>query len=181
MGLLVLFLLLGVYGSILLCTNKCNVGHTIRSAQLGGSGRVSRNTNNRRSSSGHCCSNCATAGCGDCACFDSGDPTVAGFLLIMVGIVLAVVGFVLASIVAVAVVQLIARRHLWVLQKKHLIQEYRVRDLSNNPGALSETNASPVAETSSTAPTRRKLEEDEIGRLRKLGLMEESPTTSLSL
>jgi hypothetical protein len=99
----------------------------------------------------------------------------------MVGIVLAVVGFVLASIVAVAVVQLIARRHLWVLQKKHLIQEYRVRDLSNDPGALSETNASPVAETSSTAPTRRKLEEDEIGRLRKLGLMEESPTTSLSL
>jgi hypothetical protein len=176
-GLLVLFLLLGVYGSILLCTNNCNVGHSIRSAQLGGSGRVSRSTNNRRSSSGDCCSNCATAGCGDCACFDSGDPVVAGFLLIilaMVGIVLAVVGFVLASIVAVAVVQLIARRHLWVLQKKHLIQEYRVRDLSNDPGALFETNASPaLAETTPTAPTRRKLEEDEIGRLRKLGLMEE--------
>jgi hypothetical protein len=90
----------------------------------------------------------------------------------MVGIVLAVVGFVLASIVAVAVVQLIARRHLWVLQKKHLIQEYRVRDLSNDPGALSETSVA-LAEPSPTAPTRRKLEENEIGRLRKLGLMEE--------
>lgn len=170
-GLLVLFLVMGLYGSVLLCVNDCSFRDAI---QAGGStpGRGPSNPRGGRAVSGQpVADGLATSGVGDCDCDCCGDcggadcgscesPLAFLVILAVVGAVLVVVGFVLAAVVAVVVAQLIARRHLWILEKQHLVQEYQVRDLSKT-----------------TDDSQRSLSELEADRLIRLGLMEPTRTS----
>mmetsp|Transcript_57430 Transcript_57430/g.171314 ORF Transcript_57430/g.171314 Transcript_57430/m.171314 type:complete len:107 (-) Transcript_57430:276-596(-) len=45
---------------------------------------------------------------------------------------MAIIGFAVGVFVGVIVVQRITQRHIFVLQKKRLVEEYRVADLSTN-------------------------------------------------
>ena len=154
-GILVLFFFLGIYGSILLCLNKCSIHAAIHA---GGrtQGRTTRGQPVVDGTVGNCPASCDC----DCNCGGCGDEAAAVVLVlaIVVGAILVVIGFVLAAVVSVIIVQTILRRHLWILQKKTLTKEYRVRDLSCDPGSLSDS-----------PKQTRGIETD---RLVKLGLME---------
>ena len=159
MGILVLFFCFGIYGSIRLCRNDCSmhaaiyVGEPSRHHRGGGGGNSTSTTNN-------CCSGTE---CGNCDCGGGeGAAAVLLVLAVVIGVALIIIGFVLAAIVSVVVVQAVVRRHVWILQKKTLAKEYRVRDLSGNPEALS-----------LDAPKRQTVGRGiEMDRLVRLGLME---------
>ena len=166
MGILAVFFCLGIYGFIRLCRNDCSIYAAIHAGEhphhhhrgSGGGGHATSTTSN------NCCSGteCGNCDCGGCDCGGDGACVVLLVLAIVIGAVLIVIGFVLAAIVSVVVVQTIVRRHVWILQKKTLTKEYRVRDLSANPEALS-----------FDAPKRQTMGGGiEMDRLVKLGLME---------
>eukprot|EP00977_Amphora_coffeiformis_P027308 scaffold34603_cov212-Amphora_coffeaeformis.AAC.1 len=163
MGILVLFFCLGIYGSIRLCRNDCSVYAAIHAGEQphhhrgGGGGNSTSPTNN-------CCSGTECGNCDCGGCDGEGAAAVILVLSIIIGAVLIIIGFVLAAIVSVVVVQTIVRRHVWILQKKTLAKEYRVRDLSGHPEALSLDT--PMRQTMGGGI--------EMDRLIKLGLMEKN-------
>ena len=79
-------------------------------------------TTGGHNTTGDCNCDCGAGNCCDAA---GGDGAVVLLLLaVIVGAVLAIVGFVVAALVAVAVVQIIIRRHLWILEKKTLVRMF---------------------------------------------------------
>ena len=178
-GLLFLFLCLGIWGSVLLCLNGCSVGAAIHA---GGATRsvgharsthpgmyVAEGVTNSRTTDWECCRSCGAcceSGCGGGGGCDGEGGMFCLALLLVVGVVLTVVGFVLAAIVSVLVVQMIVRRHFWILQKRNLVKDYRVRDLSTDPASL--------LENAPSSPSQRNLQAIETDRLVKLGLFPEN-------
>lgn len=165
-GILVLFLLLGIYGSVLLCLNDCSLRAAVHvggggSSQRRGGGQTARGQPVVDGMVCGCDGDCNCCDCGCDGCGDSGEGAIVLLVMaVVIGAVLAIVGFVLAALLSVVVVQIIVRRHLWILQKKTLTKDYRVRDLSSDPCALSDSGQ----QTGGT----------ETNRLVRLGLMEET-------
>lgn len=196
MGLLALFLVAGLYGSYLLCLHSCNVCEAMASVQGTGTTSRSRGGGGRHTIVGdpqaqtdccllgcECCEACGDGcgGCGDGCCGGGGGGgdceagLVALVFLVLLGAVLAVIGFVLAAIVALVVVQTIVRRHLWIIQKRALAKEYRVKDLSSfgDDATALELGGGADANGNAILPSAPTLGELEMERLRRLGLAEE--------
>jgi len=153
------------------------------------------NTSNRGGSSSGDCDGCGDDGCCDCLgrshsgyCSSSngggdgdsggsGDNTAHVFLMILlvVVIVLAVIGFFVGIFLAVLIGQHIFQRHLFLLEKKRLAEEYPVQDLSGYSD-LAVLPAPPVSyqDVVPLPPpvALEPLDETDVSRLQKLGLME---------
>ena len=165
-GLMLFLIALGLYGSIVLCQNRCSVHDAMhhhdrtetasvstiaRTNQAPRREAISSTTRGGRAGSpnprrhpydcGDCyCIDCG-AGCSDCHCcscdcdcnHDGGSDSGAHMLLLilaMIAIVLAMIGAVVGFLIAVSVTQRAIQRHLFLLQKRRLVSEYRVMDLS---------------------------------------------------
>jgi RING-variant domain len=143
---------------------------------------------------GSCCECCiggAGAGGGSSSSSsagDSGSNDGAHILLVIlaiVGIVLALIGFILGSIIAIMAIQRILQQHLWILQKQRLVQHFRVRDLSHvmeddHILLLLEENDRPMEKGAlehqdsfgDRRMMRQRLPEEDVNHLKKLKLLQ---------
>ena len=88
-------------------------------------------------------------------------------ILLVVVVVMAVVGFFVGLFLATLLVQRVIQNHLFLLQKKQLVEEFRVKDLSGY-------NLDPEAPSSIyQAPPLMppKIHPDDEAHLKKLGLL----------
>jgi hypothetical protein len=139
-----------------------------------------RNHDNR----GHiCCPDCyycycpgcdsSTCDCDPCGCArygcnagDSGDSVpVMVVILAVVAIVLAIIGIFVGVMIAVVVIQRILQKHVALMQKRRLVRDFRVQDLSKYPLDLERSDVVIV-------PSAPILPEEDVSHLKKLGLME---------
>jgi hypothetical protein len=145
---------------------------------------------NSSNSHGSCC-DCCGAGGGSSSSSSAGDSGsndgahILLMILAIVGIVLAVIGFILGSIIAIMAIQRILQQHLWILQKQRLVQHFRVRDLSHvmedDPILLLlEENDRPMEKGTlerqdafgNRKMMRPRLPEQDVNHLKKLKLLE---------
>lgn len=100
------------------------------------------------------------------------------FILLLFFVILAMIGLFLLLVIGVIVCQRIVQRHIFLLQKQTLVQEFQVADLST----LHETNSAPnIEQSSDTFITNRfadrlvrlpeTLHPNDVRRLQKLGLL----------
>ena len=54
-------------------------------------------------------------------------------ILAVVAIVLAIIGIFVGVMIAVVVIQRILEKHVSLMQKRRLVRDFRVKDLSNYP------------------------------------------------
>lgn len=227
-GFLLLLVLLGLYGSIVLCINKCSIKSSIPAfidPEQGGmmnrgpppaTPHQSGMYRNHRRRSSHrrdadCCDCCVYSyhpiyvyngdddccfcccshprghshnndnnDCGDCghgrcdeSCNDEGSHILL-IILVAVAIIMAIIGFVVGIIIAVLLCQRVIQTHIYLLQKRQLVKEFTVMDLSaydlDEPLVVDSglTPSSTVYHPPPSAPPMH--QEDEI-YLQKLGLM----------
>jgi hypothetical protein len=104
-------------------------------------------------------------------------------ILAVVGIILAMIGFILGSMIAIMAIQRILQQHLWILQKQRLVQHFRVRDLSHvmeeDPILLLEENGKQMEKGNLERQDafgdrikRPQLPEQDVNHLKKLKLLE---------
>jgi hypothetical protein len=144
--------------------------HSLHSAAAG---------SNNSSADGSCCDCCGAVG----SCTTSSDEDrVVLMSLAVVGIVLAIVGFILGSMIASMAIQRILQQHFWILQKQRLVQHFRVRDLSyvmeDDPMLLLEENGRQMEKGNlerqdafGDRMTRPQLPEQDVNHLKKLKLL----------
>ena len=143
------------------CTCCCSGGHT-------------------RNSSGDChCDCCPSGGSGSS---DGGDAVhVLMVLLLVVAVIMAVIGFFVGLIITVVICQRIVQRHVYLLHKRQLVQEFQVMDLAGYNLECEHAASAPSSyydvehqqeHVTPTAPPDN-LREKDISYLEKLGLMEE--------
>jgi len=163
-GLLLLLILLGLVGSMILCCTGCS----FESSLLLLLSPMSYDNNRQGQDNPSCCQvccdcrgcncgdcrgcndccNCVGRGCcdccrncGDCNCNCDGDGAmVLLVLLIIFAVVLATIGLIMGVILTVIFCQRVVQRHIFLLQKKQLVGEFIVMDLSGydvtDPDAL---------------------------------------------
>mmetsp|Transcript_12053 Transcript_12053/g.30950 ORF Transcript_12053/g.30950 Transcript_12053/m.30950 type:complete len:366 (+) Transcript_12053:157-1254(+) len=140
--------------------------------------------------SANCCSDCSRAGTADCSgggCDDAHALLVG--LAVMMLVVLLVTGILIAVIIVAATIQRIVQRHLYVLKKKQLSQDYVVADLSGlgapphhrrSAAEACDIEAAPSAPLMSAAgsttgscniTSQSELGANQARHLRKLGLL----------
>jgi len=123
---------------------------------------------------------CYCPGCdGDCTCdcchgCEIGDNSNDGLpvivvILAVVAIILAVIGLFVGVFIAVVVIQRILERHMWVLQKRRLVREFRVMDLSKN---FHNTHDVEFCFQELVVPSAPELPVEDVTYLKKIGLME---------
>ncbi|KAG7338913.1 ring-variant domain containing protein [Nitzschia inconspicua] len=129
-----------------------------------------------------CCTTCdgTTCGGGDSGNQDCGESVhVLLIILLVFAIILAVIGFFVGMVITVIAFQRVVQRHIHLLQKKQLVQEYQVVDLQEYdldqpvPTAPREDdlqwNTARPAIANPSAPFEP-LPEKDVSYLRKLGL-----------
>jgi hypothetical protein len=110
---------------------------------------------------------CGTGGCAHhgCNAGDGGDGVpVMVVILAVVAIVLAIIGIFVGVMIAVVVIQRILEKHVSLMQKRRLVRDFRVKDLSNYPLDLERSGEVVV-------PSAPMLPEEDVSQLKKLGLM----------
>jgi len=139
------------------------------------------------SSSEECCCCCPAhhSGGGGGGNNDCGDAThIVLMLLLFFAVILAIIGLTVGIIVGVVITQRIIQRHVFLLQKKRLVEEFQVADLSKTTGYdagdeltdLEEQRSSATPEyggpVKPTAPPDWELNAENETHLRTLGLLE---------
>ena len=146
-GIFLFLLILGIFGSNIICLNNCSLRDAwlYGTLSIGGGGSAGGDgdgSNNTRGGVGHSnpCDACwiNDCGCGSGCDLSGGDEACGCLVVILAGaaaiavafmvLVGAVVGFFLTVLIA----QRVIRRHLFRLQKRRLALEYRVLDLSDS-------------------------------------------------
>jgi hypothetical protein len=133
----------------------------------------------------HCgnCDGCCNCSSSDC-CGGGGDGTAVLCILLVLGIVMAVIGFVVGMILTVVAFQRIVQRHVYLVHKRQLVQEFQVMDLSGydleRPSTETTTTTKEEEEeipaviaATAAIPSAPPLAEADTSYLRKLGLMEQ--------
>lgn len=133
---------------------------------------------------------CGCCDCGNCSGGDGGNQDcgecvhVLLLILLAFAIILAVIGFFVGIVITVIAFQRVVQRHVHLLQKKQLVQEYQVMDLQgydlDHPLPIAphaddlEWNGNGAAMAVSVAPSApiEPLPEKDISYLQKLGLKE---------
>jgi RING-variant domain len=132
--------------------------------------------------SGCCCmcpddvSSSAATNCDRCDC-GNGDGAMACilFVVLVFFVFMAIFGLFLLLVVGVAVFQRIVQRYIFLLQKKTLVQEFQVVDLSSQDYHIinMETSTSTAGHlTDQVALLTSTLHPDDAKRLQKLGLLD---------
>jgi hypothetical protein len=103
------------------------------------------------------------------------------FFLLVFFVIMAIIGLFLLLVIGVIVCQRIVQRHIFLLQKQTLVQEFQVADLSSLREKYSLTSGSDVQNTNSIGTTNRSkqplvpmpdtLHPNDVHRLQKLGLL----------
>ena len=88
-------------------------------------------------------------------------------ILAVVGIILAIIGLFVGVFIAVVVIQRILEKHLWLLQKRRLVHDFCVKDLSNVYDLEQTGHGDNVV-----VPSAPALPEKDVTYLKKLGLIE---------
>jgi len=125
-----------------------------------------------------CPSHLCRGGCGGGDNGNDGQEIVLIILLVII-IILAVIGFAVGVFIGVIVGQRIVQRHMFLLQKMRLVEEFQVADLSayeltapcENEVITSPDEECPIA-TLVPVPPPAPLHPDDASHLRKLGLLE---------
>lgn len=225
-GAFVLLILLGLFGSTLLCVHGCQfpdiyaVDHdgpqdTLPAEQRQERNHYYRQQRHRRHRRRHfrntgccdCCNDvcgtryyygprfyyfggggdddCDCTGCSRCcdgvsACGSGhrgGDGDNNGLhillvILLAVAIIMAIIGFVVGIVMAIYVAQRIIQRHVFLLHKKQLAQEFQVRDLQDYDVASSQNDLeAPSPAVLATPLPPPSMDPNDEQQLRKLGLM----------
>jgi hypothetical protein len=175
-GVLVMLFCLGILGSYILCKHGCSYEESLTSV---GYDRETRALNSQRRNCCRCgscncdadgCRGCNSSAC-DCGSCDGDCAIVLIVVLAIVGVVIAAIGFLVGAFVAVVGVQTVIQKHLWRLQKRRLVQEYPVQDLSAGKDE-EEGNSHENPTTMEPVPTASsKLSVEDAIRLRRLGLL----------
>jgi RING-variant domain len=103
----------------------------------------------------------------DCSC-DGDAPAVMFFVLLLFLIVMAVIGLFMVLFVGVVICQRIVQRHMFRLQKKQLVHEFQVADLSSSNTMQDVPDGDGTTRTPSSYST---LRPNDLIRLKKLGLI----------
>ena len=166
-GVLLLLFALGILGSCVFCNNGCSTSRSLEAV-----GYVPRRRGHRgigSSSSSRCCDHW----CHGCHCYGcNADGDAAACLLavlVIVAVVLVVVGFLVGCLIAVLGLQALVQRHVWRLQKRRLVSEYKVVDLAH---AAREEIDFETGTKIHPPPSAPPLPEEDSIRLQKLGLLE---------
>ncbi|KAL3920048.1 MAG: hypothetical protein SGILL_003455 [Bacillariaceae sp.] len=128
-----------------------------------------------------CCNDCGFSGGGNNSNNDCGEAVqVLLVILLVAAVVLAAIGFVVGMVVAIIAFQRVVQRHIHLIQKRQLVQEYQVMDLQEYdlsqplptaPRAEDLEWGAAGSHPSATAPIEP-LPERDVSYLQKLGLME---------
>ena len=97
-------------------------------------------------------------------------------ILLVVAVIMAIIGFVVGIFISIHVGQRIVQRHIFLLQKKRLAQEFQVKDLQGydlcEPQAHNQTDLEGPSPALSAEPLRPPtLHPDDERHLKHLGLM----------
>ena len=132
---------------------------------------------------GHHASSASTASMDahHCNCGDGDSPVaIILFILLVFFVIVAIIGLFLLLVIGVIVCQRIVQRHIFLLQKQTLVQEFQVADLSSlhekhiSTGSHMNLNIDSTGTTISTAqliPSSDTLHPSDVQRLQKLGLL----------
>jgi RING-variant domain len=139
-----------------------------------------------------CCCCCCDAPCcdgGDCNIGTGGGQSggsgdcgdCAGILVLVVTVflvIMAVIGFFVGVFLGVVLVQRVVQRHMFRLQKRHLVEEFQVADLAGCDDIPAQQNTTPIDSIYNAIPlpppmprTMSNLDPDDAAHLRKLGLL----------
>lgn len=131
----------------------------------------------------HCCSGTGGHSSGDGGNSDCGDGIhILLFILLLAAIVLALIGFFVGIVMTVIAFQRIVQRHIYLLQKRQLVQEFQVMDLQDYDLDIPLATAPPEEEdieatgpftSTRIRPSAPVLPEEDAAYLHKLGLMDE--------
>ena len=121
-------------------------------------------------------SSSSSGGGEDCGNCDGDGAEIVLFILLVLAIFLAIVGFLIGVVLCVIIFQRALQRHIYLLHKRQLAVEFQVMDLAgydlnNNYGSTTDMEQPQGSSKSplSTAPT---LPERDVTYLRDIGLME---------
>lgn len=103
-------------------------------------------------------------------------------ILLVVAIVLAIIGFFVGVVIVVVATQRISSRHIYLLQKRQLVEEFRVTDLQDydldKPEAPGENNEIQGIEMQNDTnirhppPSAPVMPMEDVQYLKNLGLMD---------
>lgn len=133
-----------------------------------------------------CCDCCGGNSCsgGDGGSQDCGECVhVLLIILLIFAVILAVIGFFVGMVITVIAFQRVVQRHIHLLQKRQLVQEYQVMDLQdydlNQPlptapqeDDLEWNGANPMGIVSTPSAPMEPLPDKDVAYLLKLGLKE---------
>ena len=138
----------------------------------------------------HSSSGTAAAGQHDCCCCDVGTSGgnnnndcgdgahVLLFILLLLAVVLAVIGFFVGVAITVVAFQRVVQNHIHLLQKRELIREFQVMDLSSYDMDMPLPSAPMKEDIEASTPTRHPLPsapempEEDARYLKKMGLID---------
>jgi hypothetical protein len=104
-----------------------------------------------------------------CNCDGESDTTaVLLFVLLVILIIMAIIGVFMVLFIGVIVFQRIVQRHMFRLQKKLLVHEFQIADLSNGTDNFVDPPTRPCV---SSEPSSSTLHTNDYIRLKKLGLI----------
>ena len=101
------------------------------------------------------------------------------FILLLLAVVLAVIGFFVGVAITVVAFQRVVQNHIHLLQKRELIREFQVMDLSSYdmdmplPSAPIEQDVETTASTRHPLPSAPEMPEEDARYLKRMGLMDD--------
>ncbi len=124
---------------------------------------------------GHHVSSASTASIGShqCNCGDGDSPlAIILFILLLFFVILAIIGLFFLLVMGVIVCQRIVQRHIFLLQKQSLVQEFQVADLSSFDENHIKQNNDSTRLTDRFVQFPDTLHPNDMQRLQKLGLLD---------
>lgn len=107
------------------------------------------------------------------------EPHIFLMILLVAAIILAIVGFFVGVVIVIVAAQRITSRHIYLLQKRQLVEEFKVKDLQDydldKPEALDENSeideldGTDIAHPPPSAPV---MPAEDVQYLKNLGLMD---------
>ena len=118
----------------------------------------------------------ASVGSHQCNCGDGDSPAaIILFILLVFFVILAIIGLFLLLVMGVIVCQRVVQRHIFLLQKQSLVQEFQVADLSSiDENHIKQNNDSITSArlTDQFVQIPDTLHPNDLQRLQKLGLLD---------
>lgn len=118
----------------------------------------------------------ASVGSHQCNCGDGDSPVaIILFILLVFFVILAIIGLFLLLVMGVIVCQRVVQRHIFLLQKQSLVQEFQVADLSSiDENHIKQNNDSITSArlTDQFVQIPDTLHPNDLQRLQKLGLLD---------